>query len=103
MTECLNTEVRYLRTFRQNGYNTTAFNRAMHKKQTDWGSHFTFPKVYIIQDQQVTWKFNIKTVHIQAEKSSHVGTPVKDDLGLKVSGVYSIPCEYRKVYTRQTV
>jgi hypothetical protein len=47
-------------------------------------------------------KFKIKMAHILAMNSSHMSRPVKDDLGLKVSEVYSIPCECGKVYTRQT-
>jgi hypothetical protein len=46
-------------------------------------------------------KFNIKTIHIPAKKSSHVGRPVKDGSGLKFSEVYSTPCECGKVYTGQ--
>jgi hypothetical protein len=38
-----------------------------------------------------------------AKKSSHMLRPVRDDLGLKVSEVYSIPCECGKVYIGQTV
>lgn len=40
--------------------------------------------------------------HILAINSSHMLRPVKDDVELKVSEVYNIPCECGRVYTRQT-
>jgi hypothetical protein len=47
-------------------------------------------------------KYNIKTVHIPRKKNIHMLRPVKDDLGLKVPGMYRIPCECGKVYVGQT-
>jgi hypothetical protein len=47
-------------------------------------------------------KFNIKTVHIPVKKTSYMFRSRKNDFGLKVSGVYSIPCEWGKVCVRQT-
>jgi hypothetical protein len=48
-------------------------------------------------------KLNTRAVHILAKKSSHMLRPVKDDLGLKVSGVvYNIACKCGKVYIGQT-
>jgi hypothetical protein len=38
----------------------------------------------------------------QKKKNIHVLRPVKDDLGLKVPGVYRIPCECGEVYVGQT-
>jgi hypothetical protein len=46
-------------------------------------------------------RHNIKTVHIPKKKNIHMLRMVKDDLGLKVPGVYWIPCECRKVYMGQ--
>jgi hypothetical protein len=43
-------------------------------------------------------KHNIKTIHIPQTKNMHMLRPVKDELGLKVPGVYRIPCECGKVY-----
>jgi hypothetical protein len=39
----------------------------------------------------------MKTIHIPAKKSSHIIRSAKDDLGLKLSRAYSIPCEWWKV------
>jgi hypothetical protein len=47
-------------------------------------------------------KHNIKTVHIPAKKISIYLRLVRDKLGLKVSGIYHIPCECSKVYVGQT-
>jgi hypothetical protein len=46
-------------------------------------------------------KFNT-TVLMPVKKTSHMLRSVMDDLGLKASGVYSIPCECGKVYMGQT-
>jgi hypothetical protein len=47
-------------------------------------------------------KHNIKTVGLLPRKLSSLLRPIKDDLALKMPGVYSIPCECGKVYTGQT-
>jgi hypothetical protein len=47
-------------------------------------------------------KHNIKTIHIPARTSIHMLGSVKDKLGLKVPGIYRIPCECSKVYIGQT-
>jgi hypothetical protein len=47
---------------------------------------------------KVLSKNNIKTVGLLLRKLSSFLHPVKDDLALKMPGVYSIPCECRKVY-----
>jgi hypothetical protein len=41
----------------------------------------------IMKDQQISMKFNLKTVNIRAKKSSHIFRQMKVDLRLKVSGV----------------
>lgn len=70
------------------------------QKDIYWGGPFIFPMVYKISRLLV--KFNIKRAHIPAKKSSHVRRPVKVDSGLRVSEVYSTPCECRKVDTGHT-
>jgi hypothetical protein len=47
-------------------------------------------------------KYNIKTVHIPKKKNRQLLRAAKDDLGLKIPGVYRIPCECGKVYIGQT-
>jgi hypothetical protein len=45
---------------------------------------------------------HIKPVDLPPKKIASVLRPVKDDLGLKTPGVYSIPCECGLVYIGQT-
>jgi hypothetical protein len=47
-------------------------------------------------------KHNIKNVGLPLRKISSFLCPVKDDLGLRTPGVYSIPCECNQVYIGQT-
>jgi hypothetical protein len=47
-------------------------------------------------------KHNINGVGLLPRKISSFLHPVKDDLGLRTPGVYSIPCECGQVYIRQT-
>jgi hypothetical protein len=47
-------------------------------------------------------KYNIKTVHVPKKKNRQLLRTAKDDLGLKIPGVYHIPCECGKVYIGQT-
>jgi hypothetical protein len=45
---------------------------------------------------------NIKSVGLPPRKISSLLRPVKDNLGLRTPGVYSIPCECGQVYIGQT-
>ncbi|KDR11794.1 uncharacterized protein LOC110836755 [Zootermopsis nevadensis] len=47
-------------------------------------------------------RHNIKSVGLPPKKIPSFLRLVKDDLGLKMPGVYSIPCECGKVYIGQT-
>jgi hypothetical protein len=47
-------------------------------------------------------RHNIKSVGLPPRKISVFLWPVKDDLGLRTPGVYSIPCECSQVYIGQT-
>jgi hypothetical protein len=47
-------------------------------------------------------RHNIKSVGLPPRKIATFLRPVKDDLGLKTPGVYSIPCECGQVYIGQT-
>jgi hypothetical protein len=44
----------------------------------------------------------MKSVAFPPRKISNFLQPVKDDLGLKTPGVYSIPCDWGQVYIGQT-
>jgi hypothetical protein len=47
-------------------------------------------------------KYNIKKVHVPKKKDRQLFRTVKDDLGLKILGVYRILCERGEVYIGQT-
>jgi hypothetical protein len=47
-------------------------------------------------------RHNIKSVGLPPRKIASFLRPVKDDLGLKTPGVYSIPCECGQDYIGQT-
>jgi hypothetical protein len=59
--------------------------------------HFTCNKL-----SRLLAKHNIKNIHIPMKKNDRTLRPIKDDLGLKISVVYCIPCECGKVYVGQT-
>jgi hypothetical protein len=46
-------------------------------------------------------KYNIKEVHIPVKKNMHMLRPVKEKLGLKVTGIYCVLCKYGKAYVGQ--
>jgi hypothetical protein len=43
-----------------------------------------------------------RTIYIPVRKNIHILRPVKDKLGLKVTGIYCLPCAGGKVYMGQT-
>jgi hypothetical protein len=47
-------------------------------------------------------KLNINSVALPPRKISNFLPPVKDELGLKIPGIYRIPCECGKVYIGQS-
>jgi len=42
-------------------------------------------------------KHNIKATYIPVKKTMNTLRPIKDSLGLKVPGIYRIPCEHSNV------
>jgi hypothetical protein len=97
-TVCLNKEIWHLtEALRQNSYNAAAFNPDMHQKCSRTIEKETSSAVAIThKSSRLLWKFIIQTVHIPAKNYQMLG-PVWDDLRLKVSGVYSIPCRCERV------
>jgi len=47
-------------------------------------------------------KHNIRTIHIAARKKIHMLRSAKDGMGLKVPGIYCIPCKCGNVCIGQT-
>jgi hypothetical protein len=96
--------------FRQNGYIDRQIRRALNPPlrvgQSDEkpDSVAFLPYVGTIFNcitRVLAWH-NIKSVGLPPRKLSGFLLPVKDDLGLRTPGVYSIPCECGQVYIGQT-
>jgi hypothetical protein len=54
-----------------------------------------------LSSEQTNVLKTIKTVHVPIKKNRQLLRTAKDDLGLKICGVYRIPCECGKVYIGQ--
>jgi hypothetical protein len=94
----------------RNGYSKYDIGQALHPKQKPQTKDEKLVGVALLPYQQAITnkisrllaKHNIRTIHIPKKKNIHMLRPVKDDLGLKVPGVYRIPCECGEVYVGQT-
>jgi hypothetical protein len=97
-------------TFRSNGYGKRHILHALNPPsrapppREDHTSEAFLPFVDITFNHisRVLSKHNIKTVGLPPQKFSSFPRPVKDYLALKTPGIYSIPCQCRKVYIGQT-
>jgi hypothetical protein len=87
------------------GTDTVRRIRALHPKQKPQAKEEKPTGVAVLPYQQVITnkisrllaKYNTRTFHVP-RKNIYMLRPVKDDLGLKVPGVYRIPCECGEVY-----
>jgi hypothetical protein len=104
--ESLEGEMEHLRkAFRQNGYSNGEINQALyprHKPQrqcVELTAVAMLPYQHCVTNKisRLLAKYNIKTIHIPTRKSIHMLSSVKDKLGLKVPGIYCIPCECSEV------
>jgi hypothetical protein len=92
------------RIFQQNGYNKNEIRQALHPKQKPKLNDekpisialIPYKKTIMNKICRLLAKYNIKIVHIPRMKNMHMLRLVKDDLGLKVPGVYRIPCDVAK-------
>jgi hypothetical protein len=108
--DSLHGELEFLKTmFRENGYSSQQI-RALNPKVQTSKSKDKPTSVALLPHVQTTHsrlsrmlaKHNIKSVGLPPRKISSFLRPVKDNLGLRTPGVYSIPCECSQVYIRQT-
>jgi hypothetical protein len=109
--DSLNKELEFLTTvFKNNGYSTQQIRRAM-KLPTKTAKTNDKPiSTAYIPYAQATYgrlsrmlaKHNIKSIPLPPKKISNYLPPVKDAMGLRTPGIYSIPCESGKVYIRQS-
>jgi hypothetical protein len=104
-------ELQFLReTFRNNGYGEKQIFRALNPPTRDPPPREDHTSVSFLPFVDITFncisrvqsKRNIKTVGLPPRKLSSFLRSVKDHLALKTPGVYSIPCDFGKVYIGQT-
>jgi hypothetical protein len=96
--------------FRQNGYMEWQIRMALNPRpRAGWSDEKSdsvgfLPYVGTIFNliSRVLARHNIKSMGLPPRKLSGFLRPVKDDLGLRTPGVYSIPCECGQVYIGQT-
>ncbi|XP_069673690.1 uncharacterized protein [Periplaneta americana] len=116
--EQLDTEFQHLKlTLQQNGYLakdiTASLNRARHKKQQQHimdsleaekptTACLPFTGKLLGKISRLLHKHGIKTTHKPPPKIRNKVRSVKDDLGLRVPGIYHIPCECDAAYIGQT-
>ncbi|KAJ4430702.1 hypothetical protein ANN_19293 [Periplaneta americana] len=117
--EQLDTEFQHLKlTLQQNGYLakdiTASLNRARHKKQQQQPimdsleaekpatACLPFTGKLSGKISRLLHKHGIKTIHKPPPKIRNKVRSVKDDLGLRVPGIYRIPCECDAAYIGQT-
>jgi hypothetical protein len=103
--------IQHLRdTFQRNGYSKSEIRRALHPKLKPEPKNNKPAGTAVLPYQQAVSnkisrlliKYNIKTVHMPIKKNRQLLRTAKDDLGLKIPGVYHIRCKCGKVYIGQT-
>jgi hypothetical protein len=109
--DSLNQELEILTTVLKNyGYSTQQIRRALKlPTKTDKTKDKPTLMAYIPYMQatygrlsRMLTKLNIKCIPLPPKKISNYLPPVKDAVGIKTPGIYSIPCEYGKVYIGQS-
>jgi hypothetical protein len=110
--ESLHCELEFLRTtFRQNGYSDRLIQRALNPlvrvaSTLDKPASVAFlPYISTTFNRisRLLSRHNIKSVGLPPKKMPSFLQPVKDDLELKIPGVYSMPCECGQVYIKTGV
>jgi hypothetical protein len=111
----LHKEICHLKkTFIQNGYNHRHIDKALKrafgptkastKEKTTSTTRAFIPYVSTISGKisRILRKFDIDTIHLPPAKLKNQLVKAKDPIGLKTSGVYSIPCECGQTYIGET-
>jgi hypothetical protein len=96
--------------FKQNGYNDRqihrALNRCPHLPQPDNEPNsvafLPFFGIIFNRISRVLARHNIRSVSLSHMKLSSLFRPVKHHLGLRILGVYRIPCECGRLYIGRT-
>jgi hypothetical protein len=109
-TESIGEKLQHLKkTFRKNGYSDWDISHALNSKRKQKENNEKATATALLPYQQSTSNkisrllsnYDIRTIHVPAKKTCHMLRPVKDDAGLKIPGVYGIPCECGKTYIGQ--
>jgi hypothetical protein len=62
---------------------------------------FPFVNMTFSYNSQMLSRYNIKSMGIPSRKITSLLQPMKDNMGLKTAGVYSIPCTCGQVFIGQ--
>jgi hypothetical protein len=109
--ESLHGELEFLRTtFRQNGYSDRQMRRALNPpvrvtltpEKPASVAFLPYVSTTFNRIRRLLSRHKIKFVGLPPKKIPSFLRPVKDDLGLKTPGMYSVPCECGQVYIGQT-
>jgi hypothetical protein len=109
--DSINQELEFLTTvFRNNGYSTQQIHRAKKppikttkiKDKSTSMAYIRYMQTTYERLSRMLAKHNIKSIPLTPKKISNYLPPIKDAVGLRTPGIYSIPCECRKVYIRQS-
>jgi hypothetical protein len=103
-------ELEFLTTvFRNNGYSTQQIHKAKKPSTKATKIKGKPTSTAYIRYMQTTYgrlskmlAKHIKSIPLPPKKISNYLPPIKDAVGLRTPGIYSIPCECRKVYTGQS-
>jgi hypothetical protein len=91
-----------------NEYSKNEIRQALHAKQKPLSKGEKPNGTAMLSCQQaitnkisrILAKYNIRNTYIPQTKNIHMLRPAKDDMGLKIPGIYQIPRESSEVYTR---
>jgi hypothetical protein len=94
----------------QNGYSNLDIKYApvlkhmsqIQKEKLAGAAMILFQQVVSNKISRLLAKRNVKTIHTLAKKSIHMLRPIKDKMGLKVAGIYCVPCKCGKVCVGET-
>jgi hypothetical protein len=109
--ESLHDELEFLKdTFKRNGYGDRQIRRALDPPKRAATTPEKPTSVALLPFVSTTFnriirvlsRHNIKSVGLLPRKTAYFLQPMKDNLGLKTPGVYSILCERGQVYIGQT-
>jgi hypothetical protein len=103
--DSLGQELEFLKTsLRENSYSLKQIQWVFSRREENPNSTAFLPYVQLVSSRlnRMLRKHNIRGINLPLKKVFDCLRPVKDDLRLKIPGVYCIPCECGKVYVGQS-